>query len=1041
MHRLMGAVLSLLLSSLSVFAQTETATLSGRVTDAHGAAVVGSEVTATNTDTNVVNTTKTNSAGIFFFPSLPPGPYRLTVQAQGFATSVRAGLVLHVQDRIEQNLSLQVGSVDQRVTVTAETPLLNTQDATVSTVVDRQFVENLPLNGRSFQTLIQLTPGVVLTTTSGFSDPGQFSVNGQRSSTNYFMVDGVSANIGTSPFSSLSQTAGGSIPGVSVLGGTNNLVSEDALQEFRIQTSTYAAEFGRTPGAQVSIVTRSGTNDFHGALFEFFRNDKLDANDWFANQKGLPKAPERINDFGGVIGGPILKDRAFFFVSYEGLRLRLPRTGISSVPDMNARASAPSTIQPFLNAYPLPNGPDLGVGRAEFDATFSDSSTLNATSIRVDQVVNRHLTLFGRYNHAPSTLNQRGLSINSLNTLSESAFKTQTLTIGATSAITAFLSNDFRFNYSRNRASNVNRLDSLGGAVVPPDSLLFPDPFSSSNANYSFRILSLQGAAWSPGKSASNVQRQLNFVDSVSLVSGAHSVKFGADYRRLTPIFGPADYVVAVAFLNVGSAVSGSPFFVAVQANEGSTLLFQDLGVFAQDTWRVSPRFTITYGLRWDVDFAPSSLDGPGLLAVTGFDNPSMLALASQGTPLFRTKYNNFAPRVGFALGLQQAEGRETILRGGVGVFYDLSTQQVGDAVQAGVFPIGAQRFSFGGTFPLPPAATEPPESSATSLSSSGFTAFDPNLKLPYVLQWNVALEQSIGNNQMVSASYVAAVGRRLIQPEQVLSPNPNFAIVTLVSNNATSDYHSFQLQFQRRLAHGLQALASYTWSHSIDTASSSSAVPANFSVSGLDPNANRGPSDFDVRHAFSAALSYQIPARPSPKWLRMILEDWSIQNVIQARTATPVNVVDGQFFSFGGNVASIRPDVVPGVPLFWFDTQLPGGKAINPAAFTHPPVDRQGTLGRNALRGFGAAQWDFAIRRQFALTERLNLQFRTEFFNVLNHPNFANPQNILGRPFFGQSITMLNRSVGATAPGAGFAPIFQIGGPRSIQLALRLQF
>src|SRR5205814_4458844 len=295
----------------------ELATVTGYLTEPSGLRIAGAKIQATNVETNVSYFGESNSEGLFRIGSIPTGSYRVVVQKAGFKRTVKQGLELQVQDVVSLNFQLEIGSIAESVTVAAEVPLVNTESATVSTVVDHEFVENLPINGRSFQTLIALSPGVVLTPANQ-SDSGQFSVNGQRSSANYYTVDGVGANVGVQPTPFLSQTAGGSTPGFSVTGGTNNLVSEDALQEFRIQTSTFAPEFGRTPGAQVSIVTRSGTNQFHATLFEFLRNDKVDANDWFADRDKLAKAEERINDFGGVFGGPIVKDRTFFFFSYEG---------------------------------------------------------------------------------------------------------------------------------------------------------------------------------------------------------------------------------------------------------------------------------------------------------------------------------------------------------------------------------------------------------------------------------------------------------------------------------------------------------------------------------------------------------------------------------------------------------------------------------------------------------------------------------------------------------------------------------------------------
>src|SRR5262249_2252667 len=309
--------------NVALRAQSTNASLTGRVTDISNAVVVGATVIAIATDTNVRRETTTSSSGEFSLANLAPGPYRMEVEKEGFKKIVRPDVILHVQDVQELDFELEIGSVSETLTVAAGAPVVDTQSATVSTVVDRTFVENLPLNGRSFQTLIMLTPGVVVTPTV-FNDQGQFSVNGQRADANYFSVDGVSANFGATGYVPMMQTASGALPALSASGGTNSLVSVDAMQEFRIQTSTFAPEFGRTPGGQISIVTRSGTNAFHGSAFEYFRNDALDARDWFVNANGLPKPEERQHDFGGVAGGPLVNDKTFFFVSVEALRLHQP---------------------------------------------------------------------------------------------------------------------------------------------------------------------------------------------------------------------------------------------------------------------------------------------------------------------------------------------------------------------------------------------------------------------------------------------------------------------------------------------------------------------------------------------------------------------------------------------------------------------------------------------------------------------------------------------------------------------------------------------
>src|SRR6266508_2432030 len=370
-------------------AQSTTATLTGTVEDQNGAVIPGVSITIQNTATSFERQTATSDAGGFIVPLLPPGNYTVTVKRDGFTPVEIRNVILNVGDQKSLPIVLKAGGV-------TETVLINESPA-VGTVVDRQFVGNLPLNGRSFQSLITLTPGTVLTKTN-LNDQGQFSVNGQRSNANYFTVDGVGANIGVVAAVPQGQSAPGSLPGLTSSGGTNNLVSIDALQEFKVLTSTYAPEFGRTPGAQVSIITRPGTNKFSGTVFEYFRNEALDATDWFNNAKSLAKPALRQNNFGGVLGGPLYlprfgeggpsftsgKDRTFFFSSYEGLRLRLPNTTTTPVPTLAARQAAVPAIRPFFDAFPIPNGRDFGNGTAEFIGSFSNPSSLDATSIRID---------------------------------------------------------------------------------------------------------------------------------------------------------------------------------------------------------------------------------------------------------------------------------------------------------------------------------------------------------------------------------------------------------------------------------------------------------------------------------------------------------------------------------------------------------------------------------------------------------------------------------------------------------------------------------
>src|SRR5271157_636399 len=514
--------------SLPAYGQAETGTIYGSVTDPTGAVVASATVRLIDIDRGIKVEVATGNSGFYTLASIRPGHYQMEVEKSGFKLIRLTGITVNVQDNLEQNFKLALGSASQAITVTANAVNTNTTDATVSTVIDNRFVENMPLNGRSFSSLLDLTPGVVLTAANGSSgETGQFSVNGQRPDANYFTVDGVSVNLGTSS-TVLGQGGAGQLPATSAFGGMSNLASIDALQEFRVQTSTFAPEFGRTPGAQVSVVTKSGTNALHGTAFEYFRNDILDANDWFANNAGKKKAALRQNDFGGPLGGPIIKNKLFFFGSYEGLRVRLPKVANTYEPTLATVQSAPAAVQPLLNAFPKPNGaacPNCEAGTAGFSATYSDPSSLDSYSGRVDYRLNNKVAIFGRYSNAPSKIAQRAAGGENYNDVSHTDYRTQAGTVGSDQILTPRLTNELRFNYSRSRANIFYTLDDFGGGVPPATSVLFPSGTSPQNADAAFfGDLNPFGLKYISGELASNIQEQLNVTDNVAWATGSHQL-------------------------------------------------------------------------------------------------------------------------------------------------------------------------------------------------------------------------------------------------------------------------------------------------------------------------------------------------------------------------------------------------------------------------------------------------------------------------------------------------------------------------------------
>ena len=1033
MRRTAAVVLVLGLHCLTggLYAQSPSASVTGVVTDPSKAVVVGAQVAVINEGTNLRYGGATNRSGSYYVTNLPPGAYRVEVEKTGFKTVLKPSVVLHVQDAIELNFEMALGSASESVTVSGGAPLVNTQDGSVSTVIDRNFVETLPLNGRSFNTLLQLTPGVTIVPSSS-QNPGQFSVNGQRTDSNYFQVDGVSANFGTSSGQAFLYAAGnGGSQAFNAYGGTSSLVSVDAMQEFRVQTSSFAPEFGHTPGGQVSIVTRSGTNDFHGAAFEYFRNDVLDANDWFANRAGKAREAERQNDFGGVLGGRIFRDKTFFFLSYEGLRLRQPQTQVVEVPTVGLRNSAVPAAAPVLKAFPLPDDPNAAGDTAPFTGSYSNPISMDAGSFRIDHYFSNSLGLFGRFNWAPSLALTRE---NSLNNVFTTNVNTRTATVGANYPVSPRVNDAFRLNFSRQSNDRIGTMDSFGGAVPIDSGLLLSSPFSLANTETNVTLLDL-GLTFDLGRSGGNTtSTQFNVLDDLSYSIGAHQLKMGFDYRRVSLTEAPqAIFPQYFVFPTDAFASSGNLAGVAFTASRGGTMDIRNIDSYLQDTWKVAPRLTLTYGLRWEVNPAPSPSDGAVLSSWQNVESPATLTLAPVGTSVYGTTYGNVAPRVGAAYSLDKSGS--FVLRGGWGLFYDLGTGIAPILLQA--TPNTALGFSFGGSLPVPNLASSiPPFPTSAPFTSQGVYVIDPHLKLPYSNLWNVAIEKSFQNHQSISVTYVAQIGRKQLRaagipPAQSGSNFPSGYY--LLENASSSNYNALQVQYKRPLYKRVQALAHYTWSHSIDSASTSGFH--SFLQTGT-LSSERGSSDFDVRHSFSGTVTVDLPCATGG-FLRRVTENWSLAGVAQARSGLPIRITTTSISGVGTFVQESRPDLVPGQPIWVPDATTGPGKKLNVNAFATPSAGSQGNLPRNSIYGLGISQIDLSVQRNFPITERLRLSFRTDAFNVLNHANFANPLSDWepSSPSFGVFTQMLNRGLG------GLNALYQIGGPRSLQLSLRLAF
>ncbi len=1050
--RFVPVLVCITLNTFSLFAQSPNGNINGSVSDPSSAAVVGAEIIAVNDLTRVQYTTRTNNEGIYLLPDLPPGPYRLQISKVGFKTIIKPDIILNVQDALSINFTLPIGALHEIVTVEGGAPLVNMTDGSVSTVVDHSYVTNMPLNGRSFQDLILLTPGVLTNTPQQASSvglSGEFNVNGQRTESNIYLVDGVEANTGIAPNGAGEVGPVGAVAAATAVGTTQALVSVDAMQEFRVQTSTYSAEFGRSPGGQFSIVTRSGTNDMHGMGFDYLRNNIFDANNWFNDYYSQPPSALRQNDFGGTLGGPVTipglytgANRTFFFASYEGLRAVVPQPStVNYVPDLTLRQSVPPVLQQVLNAYPQPTAgtPDLGNGMAEYIGTWSNPSSLDAYSIRLDHTLGNKLSLFFRFADTPSRASTRANSSNIGNPGTPSvvqsfATKARTYTLGATSLLSPRLSNEFRLNYSSYLAESDNSIDNFGGAQpvnlaqiqqlssaspfqVVLGLYLFPYPAQLSQANYSA------------------LERQWNLTDALTLQLGRHQLKCGLDYRRLAPFFarGPQLYYF---YFEEPSVQSNNPDEALASTYLNGYPLYTNFSAFAQDEWKIGTRLSLSMGLRWDVNPAPGVRHGADPYTVQGVNDLSTMVLAPQGTQLWKTTWWNIAPRLGAAYIIRTSPSHETVLRGGGGLFFDTG-QQAGSSGLSGpgfsASTVGGSLFGNPIAFPMasPPVIVTPPIPPYTTTY-----AYPSHLQLPYTLEWNATVEQALGSAQTFSVAYVGSHAGRLLELSAINAApfNPNFTYLYLYRNGLTADYNSLQLQFKRRVARGFTALAAYTWSHSIDYGSQN-----------YDYQYFRGNSDFDVRHNFSAAFSYNLPGVGRDRVTDALFRHWGLDGRLSARTAFPVTLrgnttVDpatGQSYYSGLNL-------VPGEPIYVYGSQCaaiydnglscPGGKAINPNAFAIP-TSGYGDAPRNSLRGFGAWQMNAAVRRDFFLSERLTLQFRAEAFNLFNHPNFGVVNSAFGAATFGQATATLNASLGTESS------LYQMGGPRSAQFALKLTF
>ena len=1008
------------------------------VLDPSAAVIPGARLVLTDLRRGVVTQVDTNDSGFAVFDFLQPGEFSLEASKQGFEKHRLERFTLQVRDRLALRLELKVlaaANTSVEVSDKAE-PVSN--DAAQGISVERQFIQNLPANGRNAESLILMTPGI--TTAAGGKGDGGFNANGLRSNTNYYTLDGVSMNrpTGGGGFGGPGGGPGGGGPAPGA-GSATEMITIDGMQEMKVQTSPFAPEFGRSPGAQVSMTSRGGTNSVHGAVFEYKRSEEFDGNDWFANAGAFQRAREHQDRPGGVLGGPIVKNKAFFFLSFEKLQLESPQSIVADVPDRNSRQTAAAALQSYLNVFPLPNGANLGNGAAKYQAVISNPSRSNSESARIDHVLNGSTTLFARFSLSPSSFLARGSGMQTPNVLSSQSSHSQLATLGVTRVFSAGMINDLRVNYSRSVSSGQSIMDNYGGSVPLTDSQVFPAGVTSANGTFSLMMMGFAG--YSYGGRSRNAQQQVNAVDNLTRVKGNHHYKAGFDYREVLQTTYRNPYSVSVSFngleTNDYSFLTGVALNGQVSSSIGSVYpTYRNYSAYGQDTWRATDRTTVTYGLRWDLNPAPTTRKGPKPFALSD----SSVAGVTQNEPLYPTRWFNLAPRFGVAYLSDDTPGREMVLRAGLGMFHDLGYGIVDSAffgapysnvrtISEAAFPLAATYLSAPS---LPPTR---PYGQITTGSSS--------LQSPVIYQFNGTWEKNFGSGTMLSIGAAKTKGTKLMRTETQPSYSAAYDVLRLATNGASSDYNGMQIQFRRRMSDAFQAQWSFTWAHSIDTASSDSGFGSGFAS--LFGNGERGSSDYDVRKNLSMSGSIRMPAARRGILLYP-LRHWYLDFMVAARTGLPFDIqgVSSDTSSSGsttnrGLFANVRPNVVSSA-IWIVDSNVPGGKRLNKGAFEVPSGYEQGNLGRNALRGFGFGQMDLSLRRMIPITERFQLSLAAQGYNITNHPNFANPSPMEGgnmsSPDFGVVTRMMNQSF-----GGGVNALYRSGGPRSMEFSVRFQF
>jgi hypothetical protein len=1088
------------------YAQVSGATLSGTVVDPSGAAIVAAQLSITNRATGVNHATVTDSAGFYSVPNLLPGNYDVTVSATGFSTTKQSDIQLTVGAQQVLNVPMRIGEASLTVQVESTAPQVQLGSSTLSGQVESATVRELPLNGRDWASLATLTPGVnAIETQMPFTSGAvrgnrgfgaQLTISGGRPTQNNYRIDGNSIN-------DYGNGGPGSVLGVSL--------GVDAIQEFSVLTGNYSAEYGRTSGGVVNAVTKSGTNAFHGDVYEFLRNVKLDANDFFLNASGQPKAAYKRNQFGGAAGGPIRKDRTFIFGDYEGIRQSQGVSVNSTVPSDAARARAVDSVKPYLALYPHANGAVNG-DKGLFSYAGVRIVKENYYTTRVDHKISDKDSLFATYTYDDTPFTQPD-AFGNLSILSQT-----TRHIAALEESHVFsprLVNSARLGFNRNAVINYQSTAAINPAAADPSLGSFP-----GGNNPSIRI-SGGYAAMSPGLLGGFSHHDWNsiqFYDDAFLTRGTHSLKFGFALERMRYNFFQSYNPYGIwRFGSLNQFLNNQPNSLegGLASPDAPRGLRQTLfGGYIQDDWRVKRNLTLNVGLRYEMTTVLNEVEGrltnlrnfSDPLPYCGTADPALTRItvgAIVGAPgctgaapyYSNPTTRNFEPRIGFAWD-PRGDGK-TAIRGGFAIFDILPlpgyyyTQQ---GIETPFFLTAVIT-----TTPTTPLAgllgvpASDPRSAYNKFTDRSLTGayMEPNPKRNYIEQWNVNVQRQITPNLTATVGYIGSHGvhmlirgddGNMVIPTQTsagflwpynptqkdLRINPNFGGIRFMSFGSGSTYEGLTVNVQKRLSHGFQFGASYTYSKAMDD---SSATIAGDSFSNtitswfwFAPKISHSVSDFDVTHSASINGIWQVPVSQSLHGpAGAVLRGWQLGSILKLNSGVPTTPVIGGdplgVQNSGSDPFSI-PDHVPGCdPVNHNFKSNPGGVQlgyINPSCFTLPKATPEiaaqcvpfssslpgtcsnllGNAGRNSIVGPSLVNLDFSVYKNFAIkkiSESFSVQFRAEFFNILNHANFAPPLPIQN----GAASAMFNQNGSPVIGGGGLTTL--VTQPRDIQFAIKV--